>query len=196
MKYDPDKHHRRSIRLKGYDYSSGGAYFVTICTFQRQCLFGQIVDGAMQLNEIGQIVVEEWLQSRTMRKEIDFDQWVIMPNHLHGIVLIEPTDPVGANGRLPTQEDHSHRMVPPMKKRSLSSFIAGFKSAITKRINNIRNSAGTPIWQRNYYEYVIRNEASFEKIQQYIQTNPSTWEDDQLNPAIDNTESCLHTPDL
>jgi putative transposase len=183
MKYNPDKHHRRSIRLKDYDYSSGGAYFVTICTFQRQCLFGQIVDGEMQLNEIGHIVAEEWLQSRVMRKEIDFDQWVIMPNHLHGIVLINPINPVGANGRLPNQDDHSHRVVTPMKKRSLSSFIAGYKSATTKRINALRNEAGTPVWQRNFYEHIIRSENSLQYIQQYIQNNPATWKDDQLNPA-------------
>jgi len=183
MKYDPDKHHRRSIRRKGYDYSSGGAYFVTLCTFQRQCLFGQIVDGEMQLNEIGQIVVEEWLQSRMIRKEIDFDQWVIMPNHLHGIVLIEPTDPVGANGCLPTKEDHSHRMVPSMKKRSLPSLIAGYKSSTTKRINTLRNAAGTPVWQRNYYEHIIRSDNSLQYIQQYIQNNPATWQDDRLNPS-------------
>ncbi len=181
MKYDPDKHHRRSIRLKDYDYSSAGAYFVTICTFQRQCLFGQIVDGAMQLNEIGQIVAEEWLQSRMIRKEIDFDQWVIMPNHLHGIILIEPTNPVGANGCLPIRENHSHRMVPPMKKRSLSSFIAGYKSATTKRINALRNAAKTSVWQRNYYEHIICNDDSLQYIRQYIQNNPATWQEDQLN---------------
>jgi REP element-mobilizing transposase RayT len=183
MKYNPDKHHRRSIRLKGYDYASGGAYFVTICTFRRHCLFGQIVDGEMQLNEIGHIVAEEWLQSRMMRKEIDFDQWVIMPNHLHGIVLINPINPVGANDRLPLQEDGSHRMVPPMKKRSLSSFVAGYKSAATKRINALRNAAGTPVWQRNFYEHIIRSESSLQYIQQYVQNNPATWQDDQLNPA-------------
>lgn len=184
MKYNPDKHHRRSIRLKGYDYASGGAYFVTICTFRRHCLFGQIVDGEMQLNEIDHIVAEEWLQSRMMRKEIDFGQWVIVPNHLHGIVWIEPTDPVGANGRLPLQRmGQPQRGVPPMKPRSLSSFIAGFKSATTKRINTARNSPGTPVWQRNYYDHIIRSEKSLQHIQQYIQNNPATWQDDQLNPA-------------
>jgi len=184
MKYDPDKHHRRSIRLEGYNYSSGSAYFVTICTFQRQCLFGQIVDGEMQPNEIGQIVAEEWLQSRMIRKEIDFDQWVIMPNHLHGIVLIELIDPVGVNDRLPLQRmGQPQRVVPPMKPRSLSSFIAGFKSGTTKRINTARNLPRTPVWQRNYYEHIIRNEESLQKVQQYIQNNPATWQDDQLNPC-------------
>ncbi|NEQ47293.1 MAG: hypothetical protein F6K00_28640 [Leptolyngbya sp. SIOISBB] len=187
MPYDPDHHHRRSIRLKGYDYSSAGAYFVTLCTFQRQCLFGQITDGTMQLNEFGQIVAEEWRHSSTIRQEIDFDQWVIMPNHLHGIVAINPVgahNRVGANGRLPLQRTgHSQRVVPPMKPRSLSSFVAGFKSATTKRLNALRNAAGTPVWQRNYYEHIIRNEASLQRIRQYIQGNPATWQDDQLNPS-------------
>ena len=183
MPYHPDQHHRRSIRLKGYDYSSTGAYFITLCTFQRQCLFGQIIDGVMQLNDLGTIVAEEWRQSSTIRQEVDFDQWVIMPNHLHGIVLINATDPVGANRvgahrRAPLQMGVAHR-----KPRSLSSFVAGFKSATTKRLNTLRNTAGTPVWQRNYYEHIIRNEASLHQIRQYIQSNPATWQDDQLNPS-------------
>ncbi len=111
MKYDPNKHHRRSIRLKGYDYSSAGAYFITICAYQRACLFGEIVDGMMQLNEFGQIVADEWLKSSEIRREIALDEWVVMPNHIHGIVFIQPVEShnpvgvndngVGANGRSP-----------------------------------------------------------------------------------------------
>jgi putative transposase len=157
MKYNPNKHHRRSSRLKGYDYSAAGAYFITICTFQRQCLFGQVVNGEMQLNEFGQMVAKEWLHSKELRQEIDFDEWVIMPNHLHGIVLIESIDPVGANGCLPSSSswrNDPHRLVPSMRPRSLASFIAGFKSATTKRINTVREAAGTPVWQRNYYDHI------------------------------------------
>ncbi|WP_204141832.1 transposase [Halomicronema sp. CCY15110] len=181
MPYDPDHHHRRSIRLQGYNYSSAGAYFITLCTFQRQCLFGQIIDGVMQLNECGQIVFEEWLNSSSIRQEIEFDQWVIMPNHLHGIVLITP---VGAHGRAPLPEPAPRRVgVAYRKPRSLSSFVAGFKSATTKRINTARNSTGTPVWQRNYYEHIIRSEASCQRIRQYIHSNPATWQDDQLHPS-------------
>ncbi|PZO41984.1 MAG: hypothetical protein DCF21_17605 [Leptolyngbya sp.] len=211
MKYNPDQHHRRSIRLKGYDYSSAGAYFITICAFQRHCLFGQVVDGAMQLNEFGQMVAEEWLLSKEIRQEIDFDEWVIMPNHLHGIVLIEPIDPEGANNRLPLRQapvgangclpssfclpspslglpssswrNHPHPLVPPMRPRSLASFIAGFKSAVTKRINTRRGAAGTPVWQRNYYDHIIRNERSLQHIRHYTKNNPLTWADDQLHPC-------------
>jgi hypothetical protein len=96
-----DKHHRRSIRLPGYDYSQPGAYFVTICAYQRQCLFGEIIDGQMRLNQYGAIVADEWQKSSIMRREIELDAWVVMPNHFHGIVIIENTirkcDRTGAN---------------------------------------------------------------------------------------------------
>ncbi len=220
MKYNPDKHHPRSTRLKGYDYSSAGAYFITICAFQRHCLFGQVVDGEMQLNEFGQMAAEEWLHSKEIRQEIDFDEWIIMPNHLHGIVLIESTapagengqislpqagdpegannhlplrqPPVGANGCLPSSSlclpssswrNDPYRLVPPMRPRSLASFIAGFKSATTKRINTLRDAAGTPVWQRNYYDHIIRDERSLQHMRHYIKNNPLTWADDQLHPC-------------
>ncbi|MGB3138135.1 MAG: transposase [Nodosilinea sp.] len=197
MKYNPDKHHRSSIRLKGYDYSAAGAYFITICAFQRHCLFGQIVEGEMQLNEFGQIVAEEWLHSKEIRQEIDFDAWVIMPDHLHGVVLIESINPEGANNHLPLRQtlvgangclpssswrNNPHRLVPPMRPRSLASFIAGFKSATTKRINTLRDAAGTPVWQRNYYDHIIRNDQSLQHIRHYITNNPLTWADDKLHP--------------
>ena len=95
MKYDPVKHHRRSIRLKGYDYSQAGYYFVTICCYQRQCLFGKIIDGVMQLNRYGAMVQDEWLKSSVIRVEIKLDEYIVMPNHFHGIVIINP---VGAKG--------------------------------------------------------------------------------------------------
>ncbi|NJM77407.1 MAG: hypothetical protein HC852_18505, partial [Acaryochloridaceae cyanobacterium RU_4_10] len=104
MKYDSSKHHRRTIRLKDHDYSADGMYFVTICAYQRNCLFGEIVDGVMNKNEYGQIVVEEWLKSADIRQEIGFGEWVIMPNHIHGIVIIDqiaPAHSVGAHGHAP-----------------------------------------------------------------------------------------------
>ncbi len=184
MKYNPDIHKRRYIRLKGYDYSQSGFYFITICCYQRQCLFGEIIDEKMQLNKIGQLVKEEWLKSEKIRQEIELDDWVIMPNHFHGIVIIDQKinnntnhdyNPVGANGRSPLQTNL-------MKPKSLSSLIAGFKAATTKQINLIRNSPKYPVWQRNYYDHVIRNNQSLEKIKEYIYNNPLSWELDQLNP--------------
>ena len=88
MKYDPGTHHRRSIRLKDYDYSQEGAYFVTICSHERKCLFGEILDGEMRLNDIGTVVRNEWLNSERMRREIHLDTFVVMPNHIHGVVFI------------------------------------------------------------------------------------------------------------
>ena len=207
MKYDPEKHHRRSIRLPGYDYSQSGFYFVTICCYQRQCLFGDIVDRAMRLNRYGEIVEKEWMRSSEIRKEIELDKYVVMPNHFHGIVIITQNNisinskNVGTNGpsgstvcssrgTLPTQLFHrsplpqslNQSIIPSMKPKSLSSLIAGFKSSVTKQINLIRNAPGTAVWQRNYYEHIIRNEQSLNKIREYIVNNPLSWQNDQLHP--------------
>ena len=175
MKYDPDKHHRRSIRLKGYDYSSPGKYFITICCYQRQCLLGEIASGEMVLNELGQIVAAEWQRSAEIRQsEITLDAWVVMPNHIHGIVVI----PASAS-HSPAKSPHTN---PRMRPRSISSLISGFKSATTQ-INQFRNSPGDPVWQRNYYENIIRGQPMLEHVQQYIYNNPSSWISDQLHPA-------------
>ena len=173
MKYDPGKHHRRSVRLPGYNYAQAGAYFVTFVTHQRQCLFGEIVDGEMLVGSHGDTVMEEWLRSAEVRREIELDAFVLMPNHVHGIVIIRD---VGAHGRAPLPPT-SHR--PP---RSLGSFVAGFKSAITKRINLLRETPGRPVWQRNYYERVIRDDAELNRMRQYIADNPACWEEDVENP--------------
>ncbi|GAB4364788.1 MAG: transposase [Elainellaceae cyanobacterium] len=171
VKYDPAKHHRQSIRLKGYDYSSSGVYFITLCTHQRQCLFGEIVAGETQLNLYGEIVAEEWQRTPEIRANFAIDNWVVMPNHFHGIVIIENPDRSlsfrRAHSSAPLR-DQLHR-----RPQSLSSFVAGFKSITTKRINTIRNAARTPVWQRNYYEHIIRDQDSATTIRQYIQNNPS-----------------------
>jgi REP element-mobilizing transposase RayT len=179
MSQEPDNRRRRSIRLKDYDYAQAGAYFVTICTHDRECLFGEIVSGEIQLNAFGEIVVEEWGRSTEIRREIELDEWVVMPNHLHGIAVIVADPPVhgdsssvGAHGRAPL-----HR-----KPRSLGSFIAGFKSVVTTRINTLRGAPGAPVWQRNYYEHVIRNEDDLVRIREYIANNPVQWEIDENNP--------------
>ena len=174
------KRDRRSIRLKGYDYSRSGYYFVTICTYQRQCLFGEIIAGEMELNSLGQIVTEEWRKSAEIRREIELDLWTIMPNHMHGIAII---DAQNANPIVkPESEANQKRIKQQMKPRSLSSLMAGFKAATTKRINQFRSARGTPVWQRNYYENLIRNEEFLQNIRQYIATNPQQWKSDQLHP--------------
>ncbi len=193
MHYNPEIHHRRSIRLKGYDYSREGAYFLTLCTYQNECLFGEIVNGEMHINEYGQIVTEEWMQSSIIRKEIELDESIIMPNHFHAIVFINPgiEDTVGAQGIAPSSEGiapSSESIAPPRKgiahrkPKSISTLVAGFKMAVTKRINILRNAPGNPVWQRNYYENIIRSENALDKIRQYTVNNPSSWEIDKFYP--------------
>ncbi len=178
VKYDPTRHHRQSIRLKNYDYASSGAYFITLCTHQRQCLFGEIVAGEMQLNLFGEIVAEEWQRTPEIRPNFAIDCWIVMPNHFHGIVIIDQDDRSPSCQR--THDGMPLRNQLQRKPRSLSSFVAGFKSITTKRMNTIRNATGTPVWQRNYYEHIIRDQDSAARIRQYIQNNPIVWEQDQL----------------
>ncbi len=173
---------RRSIRLKGYDYSQAGAYFVTLCTYQQHCLFGTVSAGAVQLNDFGRIAQDEWSKSAEIRQELELDAFVVMPNHLHGIVWIinpdEQATQVGAHGCAPLQ--HTKLWRPP---KSLGSFIAGYKSAATQQINQLRHSQGVPVWQRNYYEHIIHSERALAAIRQYIVQNPLRWELDRYNPA-------------
>ncbi len=174
MKYNPEIHHRRSIRLKGYDYSQPGAYFITICTHQRECLFGDIVDGKMILNENGRIVSAEWIKTAEIRNEIELDQWVVMPNHFHGIMVI--------NG-MGNDIGRGNRLVAPTngpQPRSIGAVMAGFKSSVTKQINEMCRTPGEKVWQRNYWEHIIRNDVEFKRIQQYIQNNPQKWDSDKM----------------
>lgn len=194
MKFNPEIHHRRSIRLKGYDYSRNGAYFVTICSWNREFLFGEIAGvkagkPEMILNEYGEIVHDEWIKTGLIRKEIEIDEFIVMPNHFHGIVFIKgrgdrlvvplATIADSIHGRppvAPTDERHGPR------PKSISSFLAGFKSIATKRIDESRQTPGAPVWQRNYYERIVRNEIEFNRICEYIVSNPANWNDDENNP--------------
>ncbi len=204
IKQNDSPHQRRSIRLKDYDYRQPGAYFVTICTHQRQCLFGQVKKGTVELNEFGQIVQAEWLKSPLIRRELELDVFVILPNHLHGIVSIisgvgangicppaGAIDRVGANGICPPAgaidqpggaNSHSPLRLQGAAPRSLGSFITGFKAAVTKQINQLRRTPGQPVWQRNYYEHIIRSERALQAIRQYIEQNPLRWDLDRYNP--------------
>lgn len=164
---------RRSIRLPGYDYSQAGAYFVTLCVHDRACLFGEVVDGAMRLNELGALVASEWLRTATIRPQVTLDEFVVMPNHFHAIIAIEDS----RRGVLPYARP---RFRSPAE--SLGSIVRGFKSATTTLINSMRNSPGVPVWQRNFYEHVIRNEAELTRIQEYIVNNPLQWYLDRENP--------------
>ena len=167
---------RRSIRLKGYDYTQAGGYFVTVCTQNRECLFGEIADGEMVLNEYGTIVADEWRKTAQIRNEIELGEWVVMPNHMHGIVIIiSGNDRRGTARRAPTEQFGK-----PVSG-SLPTIIRSFKSAVTRRINELRNTAGAKLWQRNYYEHIIRNDDEYNQIVRYIRHNPINWNDDKLN---------------
>ena len=165
--------HRRSIRLKNHDYSSDGMYFVTICTRNRACLFGEIYDDEMSLNTLGCIIDEEWLATSTIRPYVTLDAYVIMPNHLHGLIIIN-RDSVGATWQFaPTNGPRKH---------SLGAIIAQFKRMTTLKINHIMGNKAASIWQRNYYEHIVRSETSLHHIRQYILANPTQWSIDLENP--------------
>ena len=201
MAFNPDIHHRRSIRLREYDYSSAGACFVTICTFQREYLFGEVVEGEMRLNDAGVAAVECWQGIPDHFPHVELDEFVVMPNHIHAIIVMN--DFVGARHaspgfETPIQSTTSKAWVPqtttqqtrathasPLrgpKPRSIGTIAGAFKSAVTKRINALRDNPGCPVWQRNYYEHVIRNETDLANIRQYIVNNPLKWDLDENNP--------------
>ena len=179
-KYNPDIHKRRSIRLKGYDYSREGLYFITICCQNRTHYFGKIIDGKMQLNEIGEITKKCWKDIPYHFENIRLHSFVVMPNHIHGI--IEITTHVGANYHSPNNEQkHNNdraKNISPLRGTSntIGSIVRGFKIGVTKWVR--ANTNIYQIWQRNYHEHIIRNEEAYFKIHEYIENNPIRWEED------------------
>ena len=188
MTCDPPRHHRLSIRLPAYDYTWAGAYFITVVTDQRQCFLSEIADSRVSLTDYGEVIEQEWLRSTRIRREIQLDAFVVMPNHIHGIVIVGDSPGVGAHGRAPLP---LHR--PP---RSLGSFVAGFKSSVTRRINDMRRAPGLPVWQRNYYEHVIRGEEELNATRQYIRDNPGKWLEDPEKPVerVEEREAATEGP--
>ncbi len=186
MKYNPQKHHRRSIRLQGYDYTQAGAYFITICTWQRECLFGNIINNEMQLSRYGEAVQFNWHYLPRRYPHVLLDAFVIMPNHVHGIIFLTDDHVTNISGVGTGLEIISHRAInfsgkpAPTRQHGLPEVIRGFKTFSARRINQILCMAGVPVWQRNYYEHIIRNEESLQKIRQYIINNPSSWQQDKL----------------
>lgn len=187
------KPNRQSIRLRGYDYSAEGAYFITIVCKDRLPWFGDIVNGEMQLSEAGKIVKEEWLRGAELRSEIMLDVFVVMPNHFHGIVVIgEPLIPLTGRGvpwhaqdetDLPRHESGLPRQTPTgmgSKPKTIGTIIRMFKQACTKRIRE--NVSAEFVWQRNFHDRIIRNQEELQKIQDYIQNNPSLWGKDMFHP--------------
>lgn len=170
MSYDPLRHHRRSIRLPEYDYSQGGAYFVTVCVQGRACSLGAVADGEMRLSECGEVVAHCWAALPSYFPTIVLDACVVMPNHVHGIIFLSE------------QISAPEATTPHADRPSLGSVVGAFKSLSTRQINAQQGLGGT-FWQRNYYEHIVRNERSLLRLQTYITENPARWEADQLHPA-------------
>ena len=178
------KHHRKSIRLKDYDYSQAGGYFVTICTRNRECVFGKIEGSEMRLNSAGNAVRKCWDDLQNNFLDVKCDTFVVMPNHIHGIILILSDDHVGAIHESPLRTDKMmirRRMV-------LPKIIGRFKMNSAKQINDLRGTPGISVWQRNYYEHVIRDENSLNRIREYIATNPLRWQMDKENPSCTSSD--------
>ena len=176
--FDPQKHNRQSIRLRGYDYTQAGAYYVTMVTYQRECLFGEIVEGEMRLNELGQIADECWRAIPDHFDHVELGAYVVMPNHVHGIILIkEANADVGAQQVGATHE--SPQPCGPIPG-SLGAIIGSYKSAVSRCIGQEYDIAG--IWQRNYHDRIIRNRRELDAIWCYIEANPANWDEDKENP--------------
>ncbi len=218
-RYIPHKHHRRSIRLKGYDYSQAGLYFVTICVQNRKCLFGEISDGKMNLNDAGKTIENEWLKLTNRFHNIKLHEFMVMPNHFHAILEIVGATLVVAQNTPITQKDNTANsekgqpqgiaptIVPTIAPtKTLGDMVGAFESIVTvKYIRGVKNNNWQPfdgkLWQRNYWEHIIRNENEYKRIAQYIIDNPMKWENDKLNggkrnvvmePAIEyNTEEWM-----
>jgi putative transposase len=227
MRYDPERHHRRSIRLRGYDYRAAGAYFITIVAQDRACLFGEVVDGEMRLSEAGRMVERWWLELNCRFPHVLTDAYVVMPNHFHGIVVIHSPPPdttappdVGADLRVCPDSGGAHdggahagaplqspdlggapdvgadlRVCPDSggthdggahAGAPLPTIVQWFKTMTTNEyIRMVKHAGWTPfrgrLWQRNYYEHIIRNERALERIRDYILTNPLHWHLDREN---------------
>ena len=195
-KFDPQKHHRKSIRLQGYDYSQAGAYYVTIVTYQRDCLFGEIVDGEMHINAYGEIVQKWWDEIPIHFPNVELGAFVIMPNHVHGIIFItterrgevlSPRDNPNDNNLDEnvdgTNQQGGDASQPPLRKRTLGQIVAYFKYQSTKEMNRIETeNAITKFWQKNYYEHIIRDEKDLQNTTDFIEAIPSLWDEDVNNP--------------
>ena len=191
--YDPEKHCRRSIRLRELDYACAGAYFLTIVTFARECLFDDSL--------LRRAVEMSWCDIPRHFAQVTLDEWVIMPNHLHSIIVIGGDPRRGeafpdarsltrqsAFAKRNLQPAHSRGDASPLQPPrgvthgSLGAIIGNFKSVTARRINQIRDTPGATIWQRNYYEHIVRDEDDLNRIRSYIAENPERWEYDRENP--------------
>ena len=175
MNYNPNIHKRKSIRLQEYDYSQSGLYFITICTSDRKCLFGQINEQKMVLNEGGDIAEKCWLQIPVHFPNALLHEYIVMPNHVHGIIELSTTRVEDIQPLQHTPKQNQFQKIIP---HSIGSIVRGFKIGVTQWFR--QNSDEHNIWQRNYYEHIIRNQESYQKISAYIVNNPGQWKEDKF----------------
>jgi REP element-mobilizing transposase RayT len=172
MKYDLTKHRRRSIRLKEFDYSQPGSYFVTIVSRNRELLFGEVWDDKLRLNDAGRFVHAAWCDLPNHFTGVSLDAFVVMPNHVHGIIELH--------------DDTSNRAglkpAPTKSRPRLFQLVRAFKTFSARYVNKLRGTQGAAVWQRNYYEHVVRVEKELDRIREYIVNNPAQWEQDRENP--------------
>jgi putative transposase len=193
-RYNPNIHHRRSIRLKGYDYRQAGLYFITICCEDRVSRFGHIENGIMLLNECGQIACDEWYKLPERYPVIELDIFQLMPNHIHGIIAITvgatlAVAPPTAVAPLNNNVDKTRARV--NRAPTIGDIVGAYKSLVTNgclKIYKSKNELMGKLWQRNFWEHIIRDEVAYLRISDYIINNPAKWIDDKLNPDQNNQE--------
>ena len=157
--YNPDVHRRKSIRLRDYDYAQDGAYFVTLVTHRRSLLFGEVIEGTMRLNRAGHLIANTWQWLSNRYPFVSLDSYIVMPNHLHGIIVIAD-QPSGGSRTAPTP------------RKPLGWLVGAFKTVTTRQFNATESTPGQPLWQRNFYERVIRNADELDRVGEYIVANP------------------------
>jgi putative transposase len=164
---------RHSIRLADFDYTAVGAFFVTICTDRQICLFGQVVEDEVRLSSFGQVANREWLRLASRFPGLMLDAFVVMPNHLHAILILwRDRKDIG-----PQKEAFGHPVT-----GSIPTIVRAYKSSVALRINRQRGTPGAPVWQRNYWEHVIRETEDWSRIREYVLANPRRWNEDRLAP--------------
>lgn len=191
MQFDPKKHHRRSIRLPGYDYAEPGGYFVTIVVQHRRILLGEVNGGCVLLSPAGEMVKAVWEETPQRFPGVEVDTFVVMPNHFHGVVIIRPPNRVGAQFIAPNSQSFpvdAGGMNPARAKNpadtnpSLGEIVRAFKAVSTRRIRT--RGMTSFAWQRNYYEHIIRDEDDLNRVRQYVIENPVYWEQDPEHPDV------------
>jgi len=192
MTYNPDIHHRRSIRLRNFDYASAGAYFVTICAQGRECQFGEVVDGVMTANDAGLMVESVWSGVLERFSGVELDAFVIMPNHVHFILFLVGAPLVGTlsyESALPIVNEQNTRAGTRPAPTTVGDIVGVFKSVTTHEYSIGVTKFGWPqfpgrLWQRNYFERIIRDDKELDKFRSYILHNPDRWVEDEENPLI------------